>query len=140
MDPAGPYAIRPIGVVRSPLREPADAPNQAFEGAPEAVLEIDPAFVEALHRVEVGDELIVLTWFHLADRTTLQTHPTGDPRIPLTGVFRTRSPDRPNPIGLHRVTVTALDGATTVRVDALEAVDGTPIVDLKVAMRHAPDA
>jgi tRNA-Thr(GGU) m(6)t(6)A37 methyltransferase TsaA len=134
------YELRPIGFVRSALSTPADAPNQAFEGAPEAVLEIEPSFVDALHRISVGDELIVLTWLHLADRDVLQTHPTGDRSIPLTGVFRTRSPDRPNPIGVHRVTVTALDGPTTLRVGALEAIDGTPIVDLKVAMRQAPEA
>jgi tRNA-Thr(GGU) m(6)t(6)A37 methyltransferase TsaA len=134
------YELRPIGVVRSALSTPADAPNQAFEGAPEAVLEIEPRFVDALHRISVGGELIVLTWLHLADRDVLQTHPTGDRSIPLTGVFRTRSPDRPNPIGVHRVTVTALDGPTTLRVGALEAIDGTPIVDLKVAMRQAPEA
>ena len=135
-----PYEVRPIGVVRSSLSTKADAPNQAFEGAPEAILEIDPAFVDALHRIAVGDELVVLTWLHLADRDVLQTHPTGDPSIPLTGVFRTRSPDRPNPIGVHRVTVTGLEGPTTLRVGALEAIDGTPVVDLKVAMRAAQDA
>jgi tRNA-Thr(GGU) m(6)t(6)A37 methyltransferase TsaA len=134
------YVVRPIGVVRSALGAPADAPNQAFEGAPAAELELDPAFADALHRIAVGDELIVLTWLHLADRAVLQTHPTGDPSRPLTGVFRTRSPDRPNPIGVHRVTVTALEGPTRLRVDALEAVDGTPIVDLKVAMGEAPEA
>jgi tRNA-Thr(GGU) m(6)t(6)A37 methyltransferase TsaA len=135
-----PYALHPIGVVRSTLRAPADAPNQAFEGAPEAVLEIDPAFADALHRVRVGDELILLTWLHLADRAVLQTHPTGDTSIPLTGVFRTRSPDRPNPIGVHRVTVTARESGTALRVGALEAVDGTPIIDLKIAMPDAPEA
>ena len=132
--------LRRIGVVRSTLRSPADAPNQAFEGAPEARLEIDPEFVAALHRIEAGDELIVLTWLHLAHRDVLQTHPTGNTSIPLTGVFRTRSPDRPNPIGVHRVTVTALEGPTTLRVEALEAIDGTPILDLKIAIREAPEA
>jgi tRNA-Thr(GGU) m(6)t(6)A37 methyltransferase TsaA len=140
MDELEPYTLRPIGVVRSTLSAPADAPNQAFEGAPAAVLEIEPIFADALHRIRVGDELILLTWLHLADRDTLQTHPTGDPTIPLTGVFRTRSPDRPNPIGVHRVTVTALESPTTVRVDALEAIDGTPIIDLKIAMPDAPEA
>jgi len=90
----GPYVVQAIGVVRSTLSAPADAPNQAFEGAPSALLDLDPAYEDALHRIEVGDELILLTWLHLAERDTLQTHPTGDTSIPLTGVFRTRSPDR----------------------------------------------
>ena len=129
------FDVQPVGVVRSPLRAKADAPNQAYEGAPAASLEIDPAFADALHLIEPGDALVVLTWLHLADRGVLQTHPRDDETIPLTGVFRTRSSDRPNPIGVHRVTVTAVEG-TTVRVDALEAIDGTPIVDLKVALRR----
>jgi tRNA-Thr(GGU) m(6)t(6)A37 methyltransferase TsaA len=140
MDEAERYVVRPIGVVHSTLRAIGDAPNQAFEGAPEALLEIDPAFADALHRLEPGDEVIVLTWLHLADREVLQTHPTGDERIPLTGVFRTRSPDRPNPIGLHRVTVIARDAPTFLRVGALEAIDGTPIIDLKIVMKESPDA
>ena len=134
------YVVRPIGFVRSTLRAPSDAPNQAFEGAPEALLEIDPEFTDALHRIGPGDELIVLTWLHLADRQVLQTHPTGDTNIPLTGVFRTRSPDRPNPIGVHRVSVTALESPTSLRVGALEAIDGTPIIDLKIVMREAAEA
>jgi tRNA-Thr(GGU) m(6)t(6)A37 methyltransferase TsaA len=139
MDESGPYLLHPIGVVRSTLRAVGDAPNQAFEGAPEAVLEIDPALADALHRIEPGDELIVLTWLHLADRRVLLTHPTADERIPLTGVFRTRSPDRPNPIGVHRVRVTAFEGPTTLRVGAVGAVDGTPVVDLKVVMDDSRD-
>ena len=135
MDDLGPYPVHPIGVVRSTLRDPADAPNQAA-GAPDAVIQIDARFADALHRIEVGDELIVLTWLHLADRDVLQTHPMGDTSIPLTGVFRTRSPDRPNPVGVHRVTVTALEGPTTLRVDAIEAIDGTPVIDVKVALRR----
>ena len=133
------YVIRPIGIVRSSLHAPADAPNQAFEGAPAALLEIDPSLADALHRIEPGDELILLTWLHRADRDVLQVHPTGDERIPLTGVFRTRSPARPNPIGLHRVTVTAREGPTGLRVGALEASDGTPIVDLKIVMDESRD-
>jgi tRNA-Thr(GGU) m(6)t(6)A37 methyltransferase TsaA len=134
------YIVRPVGIVRSTLRSREDAPNQAFEGAPGALIEIDPAFAAALHRIEAGDELIVLTWLHLADRDVLKTHPTGDPNRPLTGVFRTRSSERPNPIGVHRVTVIAREGPTGLRVGALEAIDGTPIVDLKVAMRESPEA
>jgi len=104
------------------------------------MLEIDPGLVSALHRVAPGTKLIVVTWLHEADRSLLQVHPRDDERIPLTGVFATRSPDRPNPIGLHRVTVTGIHPTTTIHVDALEAIDGTPILDLKVAMREAPDA
>lgn len=137
---ATPIRIKPIGVVRSALRDRSDAPNQAFQGAPEAVLEINSDFAPALHRIEPGAQLIVVTWLHEADRTVLQTHPEDDESIPLTGVFVTRSPDRPNPIGLHRVTVIDIHPSTSIRVDALEAIDGTPIVDLKVAMRHASDA
>jgi tRNA-Thr(GGU) m(6)t(6)A37 methyltransferase TsaA len=128
------YSLQPIGIVRSSLRTRQDAPKQAFEGAPEALLEIDPAFAPALHGVVPGQALIVLTWLHRADRSVLETHPRDDPSTPLTGVFATRSPDRPNPIGLHRVTVVALEGPALLRVDALEAIDGTPIVDLKVAL------
>jgi tRNA (Thr-GGU) A37 N-methylase len=84
--------------------------------------------------------LILLTWLYLADRDVLQTHPTGDTTIPLTGVFRTRSPDRPNPIGVHTVAVTALEGPRSLHVAAPEAIDGTPILDLKIAMRERPDA
>ena len=134
MASADKFQLRPIGVVRSTLRERADAPKQAFEGAPEALLEIDPACAPALNRIAAGDELIVLTWFHEADRSVLETHPRDDPNAPLTGVFATRSPDRPNPIGLHRVTVVALEGPALLRVGALEAIDGTPIVDLKIAL------
>jgi tRNA-Thr(GGU) m(6)t(6)A37 methyltransferase TsaA len=135
-----PITIEPIGLVRSELRDLRDAPNQAFQGAPAASLEIDPAFVPALHRVTPGTELVVVTWLHQADRSVLQTHPMGDERIPLTGVFATRSPDRPNPIGLHRVTVIDVDPPATVHVDALEAIDGTPILDLKIVMPQQPDA
>jgi tRNA-Thr(GGU) m(6)t(6)A37 methyltransferase TsaA len=133
------YSLRPIGIVRSSLREIQHAPNQAFERAPEALLEIDPQFAEALHRVTPGQDLILLTWLHRAGRDVLQTHPRGDPNTPLTGVFATRSPDRPNPIGLHRVTVTGIESPTRLRVLALEAIDGTPILDLKAVMEESRD-
>lgn len=135
-----PIEITPIGVVRSTLRDRRDAPRQAFEGAPAATLEIDPGFAPALDRVTPGTELIVVTWLHEADRTLLRVHPRDDESIPLTGVFATRSSDRPNPIGLHRVTVTGSGPPTSIHVDALEAIDGTPILDLKVAMPESRDA
>ena len=134
------FSARPIGYVRSSLRDPRAAPNQAFEGAPEAFLEIDPQFAAALHLVMPGQDLILLTWLHRADREVLQTHPRGDPSTPLTGVFATRSPDRPNPIGLHRVTVTGIESGTRLRVAALEAIDGTPILDLKAVMAESREA
>jgi tRNA-Thr(GGU) m(6)t(6)A37 methyltransferase TsaA len=133
------YSLKPIGIVRSSLRDVRDAPNQAFEGAPEAALEIDPTFARALHLVTPGQDLILLTWLHRADRSVLQTHPRGDPNTPLTGVFATRSPNRPNPIGLHRVTVIAIDSPTLLRVSALETIDGTPILDLKAVMAESRD-
>jgi tRNA-Thr(GGU) m(6)t(6)A37 methyltransferase TsaA len=107
---------------------------QGTEGAPDAWLEVDPAFADALLGIDVGDELIVITWFHRADRGVLQTRPRSDPRNPMTGVFATRSPDRPNPLGLHPVTVRAIDG-NRLRVGPIEAIDGTPVVDIKPVLR-----
>jgi tRNA-Thr(GGU) m(6)t(6)A37 methyltransferase TsaA len=124
------FELRPIGHVTSALTLRADAPRQGDEGAPEATIVIDAAFVAALHGVKVGADYFVLTWLHEADRDTLAVHPRDDTTRPLAGVFNTRSSDRPNPIGLHRVRVLAID-ATSVRVSALEAIDGTPVVDLK---------
>jgi len=119
-----------IGTVESPLTDRASAPKQGDEGAPEAWLEFDPRFAEALDGLEVGDDLLVLTWLDRAVRDVLRVHPRGDLANPERGVFGTRSPDRPNPIGLHRVHVLAIDG-TRFRVRDLEALDGTPIVDVK---------
>lgn len=124
------YEIRPVGHVESPLTDRATAPKQGVEGAPPAWLVFRPDVADAARDLAVGDELWVLTWLHRSDRTVLRVHPRGDPRRPLTGVFSTRSPDRPNPVGLHRVRVTAVDGLR-VRVSDLEAVDGTPVVDVK---------
>jgi tRNA-Thr(GGU) m(6)t(6)A37 methyltransferase TsaA len=128
------YLVHPIGIVRSSLRRREDAPCQEREGAPEALLVLEPRYADALHRVEPGDQLVLLTWLHQADRTVLQVHPRDDPSNPVTGVFATRSSDRPNPVGLHRVTVLAIEAPATLRVNALEAIDGTPIVDLKIAI------
>ena len=126
MDPT----LRVIGHVRSPLASRADAPRQGDEGAPAADLELVDEVAPALNGITVGDELLVLTWLHEGDRSTLTTRPRNDADRPETGVFATRSPDRPNPIGLHRVTVLAVDG-NRLRVARLEAIDGTPVVDLK---------
>jgi tRNA-Thr(GGU) m(6)t(6)A37 methyltransferase TsaA len=122
--------LRPIGVIRSALTDRSAAPRQGDEGAPDAWLEVEPWAAAALHRIAAGDALIVITWFHQADRDTLQVHPRSDPANPLTGVFATRSPDRPNPLGLHPVTVREIDG-TRLRVGPIEAIDGTPVVDIK---------
>jgi tRNA-Thr(GGU) m(6)t(6)A37 methyltransferase TsaA len=122
--------LRPIGRVESSLTDLAAAPKQADEDAPAAWLVVDAEFAEALDGIAPGDRLVVLTWLDRADRTVLRVHPRSDPARPLQGVFATRSPDRPNPIGLHDVTVAAVDGAR-VHVDGLEALDGTPILDLK---------
>ena len=130
------YEIRPIGIVESPLVEPAGAPKQGVEGSPEAWLVFEPAMADALREVAVGAEVLVLTWLHLADRSVLAVHPRDDPRNPLRGVFSTRSADRPNPIGLHRVRVLTVDGRR-IRVADLEAVDGTPILDVKPVLDAA---
>ena len=124
------FEIRPIGRVESPLTDPALAPKQGDEGAPDAWLAFDERVAAGLDGVAPGDELILLTWLHRADRDVLSVHPRGDASRPPQGVFGTRSPHRPNPIGLHRVTVLVVDGAR-VCVRDLEAVDGTPIVDVK---------
>lgn len=127
------FEIRPVGRVQSPLRDRGSAPLQADEGAPAAWLVFDESVGEALKDLSPGDEILLLTWLDRADREVLAVHPRSDPRNPVTGVFSTRSPDRPNPIGLHRVTVTACDG-NRVEVRALEAIDGTPILDVKAVL------
>jgi tRNA-Thr(GGU) m(6)t(6)A37 methyltransferase TsaA len=122
--------LRPIGVIRSVLTERSEAPRQGSEGAPDAWLEVHAWAANGLHRLAVGDEIVVITWLHQADRDVLRVHPRSDARNPLTGVFATRSPDRPNPLGLHTVTLRAIDG-TRLRIGPIEAVDGTPVVDIK---------
>jgi tRNA-Thr(GGU) m(6)t(6)A37 methyltransferase TsaA len=126
----GTFALRTIGRVESPLVDSAVAPNQGDEGSPEAWLVFDPAVSEALRDLEAGTDVLVLTWLDRADRTVLAVHPRDDPSNPMQGVFNTRSADRPNPIGLHRVEIIAIDG-TRLRVRNLEAIDGTPILDVK---------
>jgi tRNA-Thr(GGU) m(6)t(6)A37 methyltransferase TsaA len=137
--PAMDYTLRPIGFLRSSLTQREDAPMQGFEGAPDAWLDLDAAFADALAGIAAGDELIIITWLHQAQRDTLQTHPRGDQTAPLRGVFGTRSPDRPNPLGLHRVTVREVAGAR-LRVGPIEAIDGTPVVDIKPTLRQVTDS
>jgi tRNA-Thr(GGU) m(6)t(6)A37 methyltransferase TsaA len=122
--------IEPVGRVSSPLRDRAEAPRQGDEGAPDAWLVFEPGMAEALRDLRTGTEVLVLTWLDRARRDVLSVHPRDDRSRPVTGVFATRSADRPNPIGLHRVEITAIDGLR-VRVRNLEALDGTPIVDVK---------
>ena len=124
------FQVKPIGRVESPLRERSEAPRQGDEGAPETVVRFDAAVAAGLADVRAGDELLLLTWLDRAARDVLTVRPRGNPDAPLTGVFSTRSPDRPNPIGLHRVTVVAIDG-TALTVRDLEAIDGTPVLDAK---------
>jgi tRNA-Thr(GGU) m(6)t(6)A37 methyltransferase TsaA len=124
------YDIVPIGNVESPLTDKATAPKQGHEGSPEATLVFEERVLEALDGLAVGDEVILLTWLDRAVRDVLKVHPRSDPANPVQGVFNTRSPDRPNPIGLHQITIVAIDG-NRMRVRDLEALDGTPIVDVK---------
>ena len=124
------YVVHPIGWVESPLVDPDAAPNQGDEGAPDAWLVLDPSLRLAVRDLEVGAEAIVLTWLDRADRDTLVVHPRGDPNRPPTGVFSTRSQDRPNPIGLHTVEIMAIED-TRIQVRRLEAVDRTPFIDIK---------
>jgi tRNA-Thr(GGU) m(6)t(6)A37 methyltransferase TsaA len=124
------YELTPVGRVESSLTDPAAAPKQGFEGSPEAWLVFEPAVMEAAEEIRPGDELVVLTWLDRARRDVLRVHPRDDVSNPRQGVFKTRSADRPNPIGLHPVVVVAVDG-NRIRVRSLEAVDGTPIIDVK---------
>jgi len=141
------YTLEPVGFIRSVLKRREEAPRQGSEGAPDAWLEIEPQFAEALLGMEVGHELIVITWLHEAGRDVLKGHPRSDPNRPLTGVFYTRSPARPNPLGLHPVTVREINPpsregygatrATRLKIGPIEAFDGTPVVDIKSASTRA---
>src|SRR4051794_5965578 len=124
------YTLTPVGVVRSALTQRERAPKQGNEGAPDAWIEVAPNMIVGLDGLVVGQAVIVVTWFHQSQRDVLKLHPRGDPNLPLTGVFATRSPDRPNPLGLHRVTILEIAGSS-LKVGPLEAIDGTPIVDIK---------
>ena len=126
--------LRPIGVIRSALKARGEAPKQGSEAAPDAWLQIRPWAAEALQGLSLGDEIVVITWLHRARREVLQVHPRSDARNPLTGVFATRSPDRPNPLGLHPVTVRSIEG-NRLRIGPIEAIDGTPVVDIKPVLK-----
>jgi tRNA-Thr(GGU) m(6)t(6)A37 methyltransferase TsaA len=132
------YTVRPIGWVRSSLKERKGAPRQTYEGAPDARLEILPDVAQGLDGIAAGQDVVVLTWLHEAVRDVLEVRPRGV--LPLTGVFATRSPDRPNPIGLHRVRVLSVEGARWIHVNAIEAIDGTPILDIKPVLDRSKDS
>jgi tRNA-Thr(GGU) m(6)t(6)A37 methyltransferase TsaA len=132
------YELRAIGWVESPLVDPATAPKQGDEGSPQATIVFDEAYREAFRDLEAGSEVLVLTWLDRADRQVLRVHPRSNPATARQGVFSTRSPDRPNPIGLHRVQIAAIDGPR-FRVRNLEALDGTPIVDVKPVLDRQLD-
>ena len=125
------YLVQSIGIVHSSLKSCEGCPKQGWEGAPEAWLEIYTAFTDALDGITVGSEILILTWLHEGRRDLLKVHPRGNPNEPLRGTFATRSPDRPNPIGLHRAEVLEVQKPGRMRVRPLEALDGTPIIDIK---------
>jgi tRNA-Thr(GGU) m(6)t(6)A37 methyltransferase TsaA len=124
------FTVRPIGRVESSLTSTADAPRQGDEGAPDAYLILDAEVQTGLEGIAAGDEVVLITWLHKANRNVLRVHPRGDLSRPEAGVFSTRAPSRPNPIGLHRVRVLDIDGPR-LHVSGLEAIDGTPIIDVK---------
>ena len=125
------YTLKPIGYVRSSLVDREHAPKQGSEGAPDAWLLFDPEVAAGLRDLRVGEEILVLTWLDRSDREVLSVHPRDDPRVPLRGVFSSRSQDRPNPIGLHRVRIVEIDSLTRIKVSDMEAFDATPILDVK---------
>ena len=130
--------LRPIGVIRSILKTRGKAPKQGSEGAPDAWLEVKSFAARALDGLQVGNDVIVVTWLHMARRDVLKVHPRSDRRRPLTGVFATRSPDRPNPLGLHRVTLREIVN-NRLRIGPIEAIDGTPVVDIKPVLSRLQD-
>ena|SRR5687768_11403703 len=131
------FSLYPIGFIHSPLKHLKEAPRQGDEGAPDAWIELNPAVAEGLDTIAVGDKIIIITWFHRAQRNILKLHPRDDKTIPLAGVFATRSPDRPNPLGLHLVTVLEIEG-NRLKVGPIEAIEGTPVVDIKPVLSQSP--
>jgi tRNA-Thr(GGU) m(6)t(6)A37 methyltransferase TsaA len=133
------YTIKPIGFISSELASREAAPHQGYEGAPDAWLIVNSTVSEGIEGIVAGSEVILITWFHKAQRDILKLHPRGDKNIPLTGVFATRSADRPNPLGLHRVTVREIAG-NRLKVGPIEAIDGTPVVDIKPVLTQSADS
>ncbi len=133
------YTLEPIGVIHSELTSCEAAPHQGNEGAPDAWLEVNATVAEGLEGIAAGNEIILITWFHKARRERLKVHPRGDKNRPLTGVFATRSPDRPNPLGLHRVRVLEVAG-NKLKVGPIEAIDGTPVIDIKPVLPKSADS
>lgn len=132
------YLVHPIGFIRSKIKNRENAPLFYTEGAPYATLEVMSKYRAGLDRMKIGDEVIVITWLHLAQRDILRVHPRGDPSRPLTGVFSTRSPDRPNPLGLHPAKILRIN-ADSMFIGPIEAIDGTPVVDIKPVVEEAND-
>ncbi|HTA57358.1 MAG TPA: tRNA (N6-threonylcarbamoyladenosine(37)-N6)-methyltransferase TrmO [Candidatus Baltobacteraceae bacterium] len=132
------YLLEPIGWIRSELKNTKDAPRFYTEGAPNARLELEARLLDAMDGIKVGDDIVIITWLHLANRETLKVHPRGDLNRPKRGVFSTRSPHRPNPIGLHRARVLAID-QNVVAIGPIEAIDGTPVVDIKCVVKPLAD-
>jgi tRNA-Thr(GGU) m(6)t(6)A37 methyltransferase TsaA len=133
------YSLHPVGFIQSTIKDRGNAPKQGYEGAPDAWINMNTEVAEGLDGLSVGDEIIVITWLHQSSRDVLKLHPRDDKNNPLTGVFATRSPDRPNPLGLHRVTVLEIAG-NRVKVGPIEAIDGTPVVDLKPVLAQSADS
>lgn len=140
--PNAPFRIpsfRAVGVLHSDLKNRKNAPRQGSEGAPDAWVEVHAFAAPALDGLHVGDEILVLTWLHQSRREVLKVHPRGNKQNPLTGVFSTRSPDRPNPIGLHRVTIRQI-GARRLLIGPIEAIDGTAVIDIKPVLCPGQDS
>jgi len=133
------YLLNPIGFIESPIKHRENAPKQGYEAAPDAWIKVNDKFIPALEGIQPGDELILITWLHQSLRDVLTVHPRGDKSNPLTGVFTTRSPDRPNPLGLHRVKILQRAG-NKIKVGPLEAIDGTPVVDIKPVLSKSEDS
>ena len=133
------YCLEPVGSIQSTLKNKSEAPMQGYEGAPEAWLITDDEFKEGVEGISVGDSIILITWLHQSSREVIKVHPRGDINNPLTGVFATRSPDRPNPFGLHRVTVLEVV-SNRIKVAPLEVIDGTPVVDIKPVLDASNDS